>query len=149
MARRQRFYRPPASSYLHICRYCNERRSRVPTPDAGRADPCLAGRCICQFCQSGLKRGRGDSNPQTLSGHLFSGQAACSISTHPRIAPQIGLEPTCRYHRPTVFQAAPPPIEGLRRKVDRVGFEPTVPGGNGFTIRLLSQFAYLPISFLS
>ena len=32
-----------------------ERHSRVPTPDAGRADPCLAGRCICQFCQSGLK----------------------------------------------------------------------------------------------
>ena len=33
----------------------SERHSRVPTPDAGRADPCLAGRCICQFCQSGLK----------------------------------------------------------------------------------------------
>ena len=31
----------------------SERHSRVPTPDAGITDPCLAGRCICQFCQSG------------------------------------------------------------------------------------------------
>ena len=39
------------SSNCITCRF--ERHSRVPTPDAGCSDPCLAGRCICQFCQSG------------------------------------------------------------------------------------------------
>ena len=40
--------------------------------------------------------------------------------THLRIlitAPQTGLEPACRYYRPAVFQAAPPPVEGLRHIV--------------------------------
>ena len=34
--------------------YYFERHSRDLNPDAGRTDSCLAGRCICQFCQSGL-----------------------------------------------------------------------------------------------
>ena len=61
------------------------------------------------------------------------------------IAPQTGLEPASRYYRPAVFQTAPPPAEGLRHIVGRAGFEPATPEGNGFTDRLLRQFAYLPI----
>ena len=71
-----------------------ERRSRVPTPDAGQAGPCLAGRCICQFCQSGGKRRWRDSNPQTFLRSPVFGTGCLPVSTHLHIVGRVGFEPT-------------------------------------------------------
>ena len=71
-----------------------ERRSRVPTPDAGQAGPCLAGRCICQFCQSGLKaRMEGFEPPDPFGSPVF-GTGCLPVSTHLHIVGRVGFEPT-------------------------------------------------------
>ena len=81
-----------------------ERRSRVPTPDAGQAGPCLAGRCICQFCQSGGKRRWRDSNPQTFLRSPVFGTGCLPVSTHLHIVGRAGFEPASP--KATVLQTA-------------------------------------------
>ena len=62
------------------------RQIRVQIP-GGPLTPCLAGRCICQFCQSGLKRGWRDSNPQSdFTDRRFSGPARYQLLNHSKKA---------------------------------------------------------------
>ena len=81
-----------------------ERRSRVPTPDAGQAGPSLASRCICQFCQSGGKRRWRDSNPQTFLRSPVFGTGCLPVSTHLHIVGRAGFEPASP--KATVLQTA-------------------------------------------
>ena len=55
-------------------------------------------------------------NPQTLSDHLCSGQAACQLAHVSKYDSAADRTRTCKpvFPRPTVFQTAPPPVEGLR-----------------------------------